>query len=250
MQKANLFLMVILLLGNQAMADLASSSSIDDVLDALQASGHNVKSFTADLKTNDYQAGNETEMNRFGKVWFQIKPDGNPVLHVQFDHKQPGGRKIIPEKKDYQLQDGWLTDRDDQSKIESRRQIALPGQKVDLFQLGKGPFPLPVGQDKSDVHKQFDVTKPALAKDDPADTIHLLLTPKPDSRLADSYRTVEIWVGEKTQMPVRIMTTDKHQNERTVDFFNLKTNPDLNPGDLVLPPLPTGWNTSDIPLQK
>ena len=233
-----------------AMANLTADSKVDDVLDALQASGHSVKSFSAGLKMNDYDAGFGSEVNRFGKLVFSIKPDGNPVLHVVLDHKQASGKKLVAEKKEYFLEDGWLTDRDYEVKIETRRQVAPPGQKVNLFQLGKGPFPLPIGQDKAEVHKQFGVTKIDAAKDDPASTVHLLLKPNTGSPLAGRFLSVDVWTDINTQMPVRVKTVDDKHNERTVDFLELKVNPDLTSADLSLSSLPPDWNTSDIPLQK
>jgi outer membrane lipoprotein-sorting protein len=233
-----------------AMAQLSGDSKVDDVLDALQASGHSVKSFSAGLKVNDYDAGTDSEVNRFGKLMFSIKPDGNPVLHVLLDHKQAGGKKLVAEKKEYLLDDGWLIDRDAEIKVETRRQVSPPGQKVDLFQLGKGPFPLPIGQDKAEVHKQFDVTKVDPAKDDPADSVHLLLKPNAGSPLAGRFLTVDVWANVKTQMPMRVKTVDDKHNERTVDFIDLKVNQELAASDLALPALPADWTSNDIPLQK
>ncbi len=44
----------------------------------------------------------------------------------------------MDERKEYLLNDGWLIDRDYRGKNEANRQITKPGEKVNLFQLGKG----------------------------------------------------------------------------------------------------------------
>jgi hypothetical protein len=36
--------------------------------------------------------------------------------------------------------------------------VLRPGEKVNLLKLGEGPFPLPIGQKRDDVKRQFDVT--------------------------------------------------------------------------------------------
>jgi outer membrane lipoprotein-sorting protein len=122
---------------------------------------------------------------------------------------------------------------------------------VDLFQVGKSPFPMPIGQDRADVEKQFDVTTVPPAKDDPPGTVHLLLKPKPDSPLLKRFSSVDLWTDLKTNMPARIQTVDSRQvMERTTDLTDLKVNPTLGPDDLNVSKLPPDWRTSDTPLAK
>src|SRR5205814_1317034 len=128
--------------------------------------------------------------------------------------------------KEYLLDGGWLIDRDYRAKNEVRRQIARAGEKVNLFQLGKGPFPLPIGQDKKDVHEQFEVTKLPPAKDDPAGAVHLQLTPKEKTDFARKFSRIDVWVDQHTKMPVRIETIDRNQTtDRQTDLEKMKVNP-------------------------
>jgi len=234
-----------------AMAQLNMNSNPDDVLDALHASGQSIKSFSATLKLNEFDDGTGAETNRFGKVWFQIKADGEPVMHVVFDQKQVNDKKSIPDKVEYLLDDGWVTNRTDATKTESRMQVVPKGEKMNLFQVGKSPFPMPIGQDRAEVEKQFDVSKVAPVNDDPPGTIHLLLTPKPNSPLAKQFSSVDLWTDVKTRMPVRIKTIDsKKAKERTTDLTDLKVNPNLNPQDVSVSKLPPDWRTSDTPLTE
>jgi len=234
-----------------AMGQLDANSKADDVLNALRDSGRSIKSFSANVKVNDFDNGTGAETNRFGKVWFLIKPDGEPVMHIVFDQKQVGGKKMIPDKVEYLLDDGWLTLRTDATKTESRMQLVPQGQKVDLFQLGKSPFPMPIGQDPAEIQKQFDVSRQAPANDDPPGTIHLLLKPKPNSPMANRFSSVDIWTDTKTRMPVRIKTVDSKQvRETTADLTDLLVNPDLKNQDVTLPDLPPDWRTSETPLAQ
>jgi outer membrane lipoprotein-sorting protein len=226
---------------------LNSNSKVDDVLDALQADGKNVKSFTADVKIDEFNTTFQTDALRFGKVWFESKPNGDPVLHLLMDHKEIA-KKQTPEKREYLIEDGWLTDRNYDVKKEVRMQLVPAGQKVNLFQLGKGPFPLPIGQDRKDVKAEFAVSILAPDKDDPAGTIHLKLVPLPNSQWAQTFVEVEVWVDLKSNMPVRIFTKDK-STEKTVDLLNLGVNSSINPKELALPPLEKGWDSLDKPLK-
>jgi outer membrane lipoprotein-sorting protein len=226
---------------------LTDKSSIDDVLDAMQARGGDLKSFTADVAQTmkDDVHGYDTTFR--GKATFQALPGGDARLHLVFDMKQKGKHAAVPSKKEYLLQDGWLTDRDYPTNNETRRQVVQPGQKLNLFQLGKGPFPLPIGQNRQQVHLQFDVTRDPPDKDDPPHTIHLTLTPKPDTDLARQFQTIDFWVDTDQRMPVRIETVDSRGvNDQVTDLTNLKVNPPVNDGDFTLPPA-TGLRTSEVP---
>jgi outer membrane lipoprotein-sorting protein len=227
----------------------AQKSGIDDVLDALQQSGKDVKSFTADVKMKIEDEVMGTDSTQSGKVWFQTRPGGDAVVHVSFDEKTVAG-KTFKERREFLLDDGWLTERDFARKHETRVQLVPRGQKINLFQLGKGPFPLPIGQDKKDVHDQFDVKKIDADKDDPANTIHLQLTPKPGTPLAENFATIDVWVDCNTRMPARMATDNrKHTEYRTTDLSGLQVNPAINPGDVALPELDKGWTTDSLPLK-
>src|SRR5207248_3656709 len=164
---------------------LDGSSDLDAILDALDARGKNLKDFSADvaLHTADNRTGEDTA--QIGSMNFQSKGSDDSRIKVSFDKKQmdDGGKKTtVKQRLDYVLEDGWLTDRDYQKKLEVRRQVLRPGQKMNLLKLGEGPFPLPIGQDKTEVKKQFDASKVETTKDDPKDTAHVKLIPKPGSQ--------------------------------------------------------------------
>jgi hypothetical protein len=233
---------------------LRPDATIDDVLDTLQTRGQNLKEFVADVKLTESDTVMGTSTIRLGKVWYQLRDNGDARFHVRFDKKGTGDKPPVDDVKEYLLNDGWLIDRDYRAKTETNRQVARPGEKVNLFQLGKGPFPLPIGQDKKDVHAQFDITKVPLAKDEPTNTVHLQLKPKPGTDLERKFSTIDVWVDQKTGMPVRIETLDRNQTtDRTTDLDNLKVNPKpgLNDADFTLPPIDNGgWNRHDEPLNQ
>ena len=228
----------------------ADKASVDDVLDALQQSGKTVKTFTAEVKMKILDETFDTSSTQSGKVWFKVKAGGDATVHVIFDHKTENN-KTREQKSEWLLDDGWLTERNYTRSHEQRIQLVPAGQKMDLFQLGKGPFPLPIGQDKKDVHQQFDVTKVDADKSDPPNTVHLHLVPKSKTALEKSFAGIDVWVDGKTMMPVRVMTENaKHSEARTTDMMNLKVNPEIKPEDISLPALDVSkWTTVDKPIQ-
>ena len=227
-------------------APLTRSSSVDDVLDAMQARGQDLKSFTADVKQTEDSMGGETV--RRGSAALQILPGGDARLLYTIKTKQKGTRPPVPYRREYLLDKGWLTDRDESLRTDTHRQVVAPGNKLDLFQLGKGPFPLPIGQDRAKVLQQFTVTKVPPAADDPPGSIHLQLVPKTGGQFARDYATIDFWVDPAQRMPVRVETVKPRGGlDTTTDLTNLKVNAAVGDADFTLPAMP-GRPVVDVPL--
>jgi outer membrane lipoprotein-sorting protein len=239
-------------------APLNKDSTVDQILDALDAVGRNLKSFTADVTMKEEDVTLANESTRRGKVLFQERPDaqgaagGGTRLRVVFE-KREVGKRAFDERVEYLLQDGWLTDRTyDPKRIEVRRQVLRPGEKLNLLKLGEGPFPLPIGQKKESVHEQFDVKKPPAGKDDPAGTVHVRLAPKPGTRFAKKFDAIDVFVDAKTHLPVRI---DSAQGEtvRTTELKNFTINPTppLTDADFALPKIDESkWSLHTEPFSE
>jgi outer membrane lipoprotein-sorting protein len=232
---------------------LDGSSDLDTILDALDARGKGLKDFSADvaLHTADNRTGEDTA--QIGSMIFQSKGSDDSRIKVSFDKKEmdDGGKKTtLKQRLDYVLEDGWLTDRDYQKKLEVRRQVLKPGQKMNLLKLGEGPFPLPIGQDKNDVKKQFDASKEAPAKDDPKDTVHVKLVPKPGSQFEKRFKQIDVFVDPRTNMPARIDTVEKSGTTRSTELNNVKLNAGVAADAFKLPPIEDqGWNRREEPYQ-
>jgi outer membrane lipoprotein-sorting protein len=247
--------MTAMLIGCGGAAPLGSASSVDDLLDAMHDRGGDLKSFTADVVQKQVDLNANTKVTYRGPVIFQALPGGDARLRLTWTSKQKGERPPVPYQAEYLLVNGWLTSRDFVSKNETRRQVVAPGQKLDLFQLGKGPFPLPIGQDRAAVLRQFDVARQPADKVDPPNTIHLQLTPKKGGSFARQFSQVDFWIDTVQRMPVRITTTDAGVlNEQTNDLTNLKVNGPVGPADFMLPPLNNAlppanrpWSTTVVP---
>ncbi len=230
----------------------ADQTKIDDVLDALHQRSGDLKEFAADVKQVETDDVMGTSTTKTGKIWYQVKADGDPRIRILFEKKAIEDKPAHDDRREYLIDNGWVTDRDYPARNEVSRQVARPGQKLNLFQLGKGPMPLPIGQDKKDVHGAFDVTLIAPAGDDPPDTTHLQLKPRADTDLARKFTSIDVWVDHKNNMPVRVETLDaKQASDSTIDLLNLKINPQpgLKDTDFVLPTIDSGWNRHDEPFQ-
>jgi hypothetical protein len=221
-------------------------------LDMLEKRGESLDAFIANVKLSEENEIDGVEKTtRVGKVWYQKLPDGTVRLRVSFTDRQEAGNQR-PEQKDYVLDKGWLTERDGEKKIEIRRQVLRPGEKMNPTKLGQGPFPLPIGQKKEDVEKQFEVTKKELKKGEPAGTTHLQLKPRDDSPLKKDFSVIDIFLDPKQEMPVRIETLDnKGKMNRTTELDKIQVNPKLTDQDFALPKIEgSKWTVREEPLEK
>ena len=261
-RSALLAVMVAALGTGSAPPPLTPASSVDEVLDAMQARSADLTSFTAGVTQTQVDVQSDTTVLYKGTVTFQFLPTtaggggGGANMHLTLNTKQIGTAAPIAAKKEYLLAGGWLTDRDYPTKTETVRQVVRPGQTVNLFQLGKGPFPLPIGQSRASVEAQFDVRKLPPAKGDPAGAIHLQLTPKKGSSFERQFLTVDFWVDAKQRLPVRVETLDRGgTSDQTNDLTGVTVNGPVGPAEFTLTPLPTAavagqraWTTNTIPL--
>ena len=217
---------------------LRPDSTVDEILDALDARGDGLQDFTANVKLSETDTTTGDETARTGVVHYQKQGDGDARLRVVLD-KRITDRGEREEKLEYLLDDGWLVDRDYRKTIQVRRQVLEPGQKLDLLKLGEGPFPLPLGQDKADVHKLFEVKKvEEKGENDPAGTVHVQLIPKPGTDFERKFATIDVWVDRNEKMPRRIETTNPDKSSsRTTDLENVKVNTGLNDDAFKLAPV-------------
>jgi hypothetical protein len=229
-----------------AAADAALPTA-DALLEMLHQRGQDLTAFTADVTMAESDAG-LTKIYT-GKAWFERKPEATR-FRISFT-KWSDGEKEYDEGQDYLLDGAWLVDRNYRQRIEVRRQVLKPGQKMDLLKLGEGPFPLPIGQKPEDVKAQFDVAVRKPRKSDPAGTHRLQFIPRQGTELADRFESIDVNVDPATRMPVRVKTIEKkNQAERTTDLRNMQVNPKVTDADFKLPALnAANWNVKEEPMR-
>jgi hypothetical protein len=227
--------------------------SVDGILDALDRQGDQMKDFTADVALTESDEVTRESFTRAGKVKFQRLPDDDARIYVIFETRQSGEGKARPEKIEYLLEKGWLTERNHRRKENVRRQVLKPGEKINLLKLGEGPFPLPIGQAKEDVKEMFEVTVIPPALTDPTGTVHGRLKPKPKTQFERRFSAIDVWVDPAAQMPRRIETLDRNEQTRqTTDLKEVKANVGLADADFRLDAVNAkdGWKLRDEPYEE
>lgn len=214
---------------------LDENSGIGPILDALHQRADGLKNFVADLAYEEMDDLSGDMTTSYGRIWAQNVAPGDWRIRVSFDRRVRGERNEKGFRREYLLANGLLIERDHQRKTQVTRRVLKPGQKMDLFKLGEGPFPLPIGQPRADVLRNFGVTKVDRKSDDPANTLHITLTPKEGTQFAKKFKGIDGWVDIKTHFPIRIRTTDMTGNTiRTTNLGETKLNAGLTEKDFTL----------------
>lgn len=113
---------------------------------------------------------------------------------------------------------------------------------LDSFELGKTPLPMPFGQKKEAVLKHFDVARDAAEETrDKEKRSVLVLKPKKDTPLAETYTAIALWVEAKTFLPTRARFWDTSENITTIDFHRIETNKKVDAKMFARPDVPEDW---------
>ena len=241
--------------GNAAAPKLTEQSSMDEILDALHQVGENLRSLEATITLTeiDNDTGNPTA--RPGRVF--LAREGDQVkfratltgVMVERDGKQA----LRAEKIEYVLRDGELIDRNYQTRTQVIRKLPVEDGKRDLLKLGEGPFPLPIGQTREEVLRQFDVREvnPADEKQNEMGiearegTRRLRLTPKKDSDLSDDFKWLEIDVSLSDAMPAQVIALNATGSSvQVTEFRSVKLNGEVPAKAFDLEPIKLSeWNS-------
>lgn len=213
--------------------------AVDAILSRLEKKGDQLQKLEAAIVYTKIDPILEDEQTYSGILRFkQDKP--NPVFFIRFDQfKQEG---VVRKSKQWHVFDGqWYIEARENTKTIVKKQIVRPGETLEVFKIGQGPFPLPFGQKKADILKHFDVKLVPPQTGDPKNADHLLCMPLPGTKLADKYDVIHFYIDRTLDLPVRVQTTEKQDgqegNKIIASFDKVKVNPALSGDALKLPEL-------------
>ncbi len=211
------------------------------VLDNLEAAGKKHKTIQADVVyTVDMPQTGDSE-NRTGWVAYKTKTDEDSAkFRVHFKTLKQGAGRAIRYKVDVAFDGNWLILKKHNIKQITYCQVAAAGEQVEALRLGKGPFPIPFGQRSEDVLEYFEPSLKPLDEKDPKNTDRLFLKTRPSRRKELGIKSLEMWIDEKTHLPVKVKTKDKSLNITTVVFEKIKTNEKIS-DDTFYMKRPLGW---------
>ncbi len=217
---------------------------VHTILQQLELRGDSIKDLKAKIEWQILDRVIDDKQAKFGDLSFKRDKPHDKFL-VKF------GRTVVEDqvidKPEEHLFDGrWYIEKREATKSVIKREIVRPGEEFDPFKLGQGPFPLPFGQKESEILNKFQVSYVEPAKDDPANSAHLKLLPKPGAQdMADKYNELHFFVDKKLDLPVKVVADQKDDKLVTVTFSDIQVNTGL-PGSaftIQVPDDPT-WSVS------
>lgn len=233
-------------------------SPVDDLLNALEAAGQDLRTLTAEVRYTKSFALEGDEQTRLGVLTYLAEPGDPPrrKFGVRWTELRVDDRRDTDYRHAYIFDGEWLVERLEREgqKQFIKRQVVKPGTSFDPLRLGEGPFPVPIGQSREDILARFEAACPELTEGLFDETLiqvvrakptrQLHLTPRPHFEAEMNLAEIRIWYRDDTMLPVLAWTRTSEGNEATVLLMRVKTN-EIVPGDVLdtTTPAPgTGWD--------
>lgn len=237
----------------------------DELLTILESAGSALRTLQADVRWTkqfgEITGGDEKHL-REGKLFFESLPltvdEANPTApkylrKFQVDFQNETVDNVRHDKPVTYVFDGQMfVERQPKEKQVLRRQVVPTGQTIDPLAVGEGPFPLPIGQQKSKILERFDAQllpagddfaggKPPASL---ADTYQLKLTPKKGSDEAKQFQSVRIWYRKADLLPRLARTIDRDDSKTEVFLTDMTIDKPL-PAGVFDTNRPAGWGGDD-----
>ncbi len=198
---------------------------IDLILQRLEDRGSTVNDLKCKVEYTVEDLLADDKFTKFGEIRYK-KKEPNPVFYIYFEKMHQAG--LVNRKKEWYIFDGrFLWEVKEAAKNKIKHEVVKPGETIDLFDIEESPIPIPFGQKKDQIQRNFVVVLVAPTEGDPPNTDHLVCKPKPDSRLSKDFERLEFFVSRDLHLPVRMVSVERGGNQINTAVF-----PDLSAGSI------------------
>lgn len=202
-------------------SDAEAAARIDEILTLQQKQSDGLKDIRCAVKFVEDDRVNLTRRIKTGHILFMVTKD-NPNFLIHFEKSKVDG--VLGQREWYLFDGRWLYTAMERLKQVTKQEIAREGDRIDLFDLERAPFPLPFGQKKDTILRNFNVSLVPPAEGDPPDSDHLMCIPKQNSAMYRKYDRLEFFVRRDMHMPGKIIASKNDGLEVNIAEF-----PDLSP---------------------
>ncbi|MBK9126565.1 MAG: hypothetical protein IPM13_02050 [Phycisphaerales bacterium] len=195
----------------------------------------------------------EDATTKRGRLWYQQgKPTARFMIH--FSESIQGDRREKTDER-HGFDGEWYTDYQARSKSAIRTQVRRPDDPDNPFDIARGLFPLPFGQKKADILREFQARLVPPAAGDPPDTDRVELTPREGTRIGTIYGKMDFWIaraGRLEGLPIRVKVAKKDgtgqiNSHITITFDDVALNAGF-PGDVFKMDIPKDFQVTVEPL--
>lgn len=220
-------------------------SRIDTILERLEARGATVEDLKCKVEYTITDVIADDRYTKFGEIRY-LKSEPNPKFYIHFVKMHQDD--IVSRKQEWYIFDGLnLWEIKEAAKNKIKHAVVQPGERIDLFDIEQSPIPIPFGQKKAQIQRNFAVVLMAPVAGDPPETDHLICKPKTDSRLYGDVDQMEFFVSRTLHLPVKIVTVQRGGTQvNTAIFPDLSAasiNTGLSASALAVPKEARGWPT-------
>ncbi len=212
----------------------AVDPAVEKILDRLEQKGSGIHDIEAGIVYIKEDLVLQSKQQYQGVLYFK-EEQPNPRFLIRFDRSVHDG--VLSNKREWHTFDGqWYIEARESTASINKHQVVRPGEKVNVFRLGEGPFPLPFGQKKADILQNFAVKLVPPAPKDPPNSDHLECTPLPGTKLDKQYDTVHFWISRELDLPIKLTTVKRDEDQQiSVEFKDVKLNKSLPGSQLEIP---------------
>lgn len=207
------FLMMVFALPLLQETPRVAPSEVDRLLERLEERHGAIRMFSSPLTyRKDYDLEGDFE-TRLGEIAVTITPPNRDVVLV-FDRIIDASGHGTSRSEYHAFEEGWWIEMTPDRKRIVRRQFSKPGQELDPFKLGEGPFPLPLAQKAESVRRRFEPSIGVLP-DEPlfrglkdVEVLHLI--PRPGTTAHDEHESIDLIFEKTGLLPVGVLV--RHRN--------------------------------------
>jgi len=222
-------------------------SQVNNILAGLGKQTSKLKSYQAQISYLFVQDPEmlDTRTLRKGDLYY-LKDENGSKIRINFQTRRQDDEKEIKYRKEYIFDGLGLVEIDYHLKQVNFREIASESNPVDVFEFISGNFPIIGFSSNEGLRKDFTIS-PADSRDPNLIALHLEV--KKGSKYKDKYKTVEFWVGKKTELPVRVVADSAEGDVYDIKFIEPLVNKKIKKAVFRLE-TPADFSKNIIPLEK
>lgn len=233
-----------------------------ELLEALETADAGLERLVANIRyTKAFAIQGDTQTRAGRLVFINAAPESEVQARkfaIRFDSLITGTR-VDEQVQEYVFDGEWLAERYPDEHQFIRRQVVPPGERWDPLRIGEGPFPVPLGQKREDILREYDAEllpsedglESATLRAFAAACWQLRLTPRAELAEDAELAEIRLWYQKSDLLPRLARTVNSADDVSVVQLTEVRTNAEaaISDGELSTepPPAEEGWSQTIEP---